>query len=125
LYRGGRTSDALSHYQHVRRQLTDELGIEPGLALQELHRQVLAKDPAVDVPSRGRRPGGAVTPHQLPAPPSVFVGRCLEFDRLSAASATGGIVLVSGSGGIGKSWLALYWAHSQLHRFPDGQLFVN
>ena len=45
LYRSGRQADALEHYQHARRRLVNELGIEPGRELQELERSILAHDP--------------------------------------------------------------------------------
>ncbi|MFC6092932.1 ATP-binding protein [Saccharothrix lopnurensis] len=73
-------------------------------------------------------PDPASAPHQLPAPPSPFVGRREELDRLDAAVANSSTVVVSaiaGAGGIGKTWLALNWSHRDLGRFPDGQLFVD
>jgi YVTN family beta-propeller protein len=51
LYRGGRQSDALDAYRGVRTVLRDELGIEPGSRLQQLHRDVLTHDPKLDRPS--------------------------------------------------------------------------
>ncbi len=48
LYRSGRQADALDAYQDARRALVDGLGIEPGIALQELERSVLRQDPALD-----------------------------------------------------------------------------
>jgi tetratricopeptide (TPR) repeat protein len=62
----------------------------------------------------------------------VFTGRDRELDRLSELLgervATGTPVVIAtigGIGGVGKTWLALHWAHRHLDRFPDGSLFVN
>ncbi|MDX6637741.1 MAG: hypothetical protein QOJ01_1252, partial [Solirubrobacterales bacterium] len=49
LYRCGRQADALAAYRDARRTLVDEVGIEPGTALRQLERQVLAQDPALDL----------------------------------------------------------------------------
>ncbi|HEX4224756.1 MAG TPA: BTAD domain-containing putative transcriptional regulator [Pseudonocardiaceae bacterium] len=133
LYRSGRQADALNHYHHARRQLDDELGVEPSPELRELHHQILANDPRL-IPVQERRtpaPVGNVVPvpRQLPPPPRSFTGREAELGgltaRLDAARATVRISVIAGTGGVGKTWLALHWAHQNLHRFPDGQLFVN
>jgi DNA-binding SARP family transcriptional activator len=49
LYRGGRQAEALQAYQDARRALVDELGIEPGPGLQQLHRRILEQDPSLNV----------------------------------------------------------------------------
>ena len=71
-------------------------------------------------------------PRQLIGAPRHFIGRDAEMAQLTAdldgAVETGGTVLISalaGAGGIGKTVLALHWAYHNLHRFPDGQLFVD
>ncbi|WP_158678663.1 tetratricopeptide repeat protein [Streptomyces sulphureus] len=75
---------------------------------------------------------GPVVPRQLPAAPLAFIGRNAELASLSSAleaSVPAGspvvISAIGGTGGIGKTWLALHWAHQHINRFPDGQLFVN
>ena len=50
LYRAGRQAEALDAYQAARAALVDELGIEPGQRLRELHQQILTQDPALDLP---------------------------------------------------------------------------
>ena len=47
LYRSGRQADALAAYQHARRSLVDDLGLEPSEELQELQRRILARDPGL------------------------------------------------------------------------------
>ncbi len=50
-YRAGRQAEALETYQAARSALVDELGIEPGRPLRELHQQILRQDPALDLPT--------------------------------------------------------------------------
>src|SRR4051812_18449746 len=55
LYRSGRQAEALSVYQEARRALVEELGIEPGKPLRDLHQAILNQDPALDLPSTEQR----------------------------------------------------------------------
>ncbi|WP_232837429.1 AfsR/SARP family transcriptional regulator [Lentzea terrae] len=135
LHQAGRTADALERYRQVRDRLVAEFGTEPGPALRELHQRLLAEPlPAAELlvsaePRAASDPLATAgshppVPRQLPAAPVPFVGRHAELDVLGA----GGTVLISavaGSGGIGKTWLALHWAHRHAARYPDGQLFVD
>jgi DNA-binding SARP family transcriptional activator len=128
LYRSGRPADALESYRQVRERLADELGTDPSPPLRRLHEQVLATDPALLVPAARPAPRPAV-PRQLPARPRLFTGRTRELAELDALLAPGNdaaaVVVVTGLGGMGKTWLAAHWAHRHLDRFPDGQLHVN
>jgi DNA-binding SARP family transcriptional activator/tetratricopeptide (TPR) repeat protein len=125
LYRSGQQGIALAAYRHVRRQLVDEVGIEPGPGLRDLNQRILRSDAQLllapqppasaagqrdeakspDVPEqasgdRGRLP----RPNMLPAGVAGFTGRVRELAVLSglvggargAAGGTGGVV---GSGG--------------------------
>ncbi|MFG2049458.1 ATP-binding protein [Micromonospora sp. NPDC048935] len=68
-------------------------------------------------------PPAQIRPAQLPAPVSGFAGRAAQLLALDAAD--GPVVLVVGTGGVGKTTLILHWAHRSAERFPDGQLHVN
>jgi DNA-binding SARP family transcriptional activator/tetratricopeptide (TPR) repeat protein len=136
LHRAGRSADALDHYQQLRERFVEELGADPGAMLQNLHRRILAADHSLLPAPPGTAPEPVAIPRQLPAAPAPFVGRRDELDRLDATLSAGpseeapggGMVLISaigGAGGVGKTWLALHWAHRNLQRFPDGQLFVD
>ncbi|WP_240958011.1 AfsR/SARP family transcriptional regulator [Streptomyces chilikensis] len=137
LYRCGRQTEALRCYDRTRRLLAEEMGIDPGPSLRELHHRILTADPGLDLsPPTAVRPAGAAkirpVPRQLPAPPSVFVGRERELADLDAllkqpcdTNPLLVIAAIGGVGGVGKTWLALRWAHEKLDAFPDGQLYVN
>ncbi|WP_433271078.1 BTAD domain-containing putative transcriptional regulator [Actinosynnema sp. CS-041913] len=113
----GLHAEALAHYEALRRRLADELGVDPSPELREIHRRMLADD---------RAPASAhPVPRQLPAAPRWFTGRLDELAALDELLGHPGTAVVSGSGGIGKSTLALRWAHRHADRFPGGLLFVN
>ncbi|HTI23491.1 MAG TPA: BTAD domain-containing putative transcriptional regulator [Kutzneria sp.] len=125
LYRNGRQAEALSHYEALRTRLVGELGTDPGVQLRQLHQWILTANPVLAAPAR---PSDQVVPRQLPAPPTGFAGRTAELAELDGALAdTDGvpIAVVVGNGGIGKTTLALRWAHTRADDFPDGQLHVN
>src|SRR5436189_1230445 len=62
LYRSGRQADALELYRRTRELYVEELGIEPGPALQELERAVLRQDPSLQAPPRAAPPPSAAAP---------------------------------------------------------------
>jgi hypothetical protein len=69
----------------------------------------------------------SAVPRQLPAVVSTFSGRLNELAQLDSALGSGTVVIsaVNGTAGVGKTALALHWAHRVADRFPDGQLYVN
>jgi DNA-binding SARP family transcriptional activator/tetratricopeptide (TPR) repeat protein len=140
-YRCGCRAEALDTYRAARDVLAGEIGAEPGPGLQALHQQILHDDPvlAVPVPGRpagpsGQRAGAALAgevPRQLPAAVACFTGRHAELAALTGLLGPGGaapalvISAIGGTAGVGKTALAIQWAHQVAGRFPDGQLYVN
>ncbi|WP_330276889.1 tetratricopeptide repeat protein [Lentzea sp. NBC_00516] len=114
LHRSGNDAEALRHYEIVRHRLADELGADPSKPLQDMHQRIL----------NGSVEERAAGPRQLPAPHPWFTGRTGELAALGSAG-TVVITAIGGTGGIGKTALALHWAHRHLAEFPDGQLYVN
>jgi DNA-binding SARP family transcriptional activator/DNA-binding GntR family transcriptional regulator len=121
LYRAGRQAEALAVYHEFRATLQQELGMEPSAALNDLQRQVLNQDPALDLRRRDdRAKGGPVrlavadgSPGHGPDDdvPDVLVGRTGELELLemafeAAAGGLGATALIVGPAGIGKTVLA-------------------
>ncbi|GAA4684784.1 AfsR/SARP family transcriptional regulator [Phytohabitans rumicis] len=117
LFRSGRTAEALDVYADVRERLAAELGTEPGPVLRRAHAQVL------------RDTGdGRTVPRQLPTDLPTFAGRAPELsmlDELLSRADGARIAAIVGTAGVGKTTLAVRWAHRVRGRFPDGQLYVN
>ena len=128
-YRCGRQADALHAYHRCRAVLASELGLEPGPELRRLQTAVLAQDPSLDwqphpaagavtAPAPPARTGAAPAEAQPGAPQSAegspgpfLVGRDAELAHLrdalrQAASGHGGVVVLVGEPGVGKTTLA-------------------
>ncbi|MFC8615751.1 BTAD domain-containing putative transcriptional regulator [Micromonospora purpureochromogenes] len=119
----GRQADALAVYREGRRIYAEELGIEPGAALQELHQRVLAGDLALAGPED---PAPAPV-RALPRAISDFIGRQQTVSRLVKEIGEDGarIQLIDGMAGSGKTTLAVHLATALGDRYPDAHLFID
>jgi DNA-binding SARP family transcriptional activator/tetratricopeptide (TPR) repeat protein len=129
-YGTGDSAGALAAYDVARRTLAEHLGTEPGPELRRFQAVVLRQEDDVAGPPGAATPstGAVPRPRQLPAALPTFVGREAALGRLDAA-VTGDdatpVLHVTGPAGVGKTTLAVHWAHRAAARFPDGQLYVN
>ncbi|MEU2735502.1 BTAD domain-containing putative transcriptional regulator [Streptomyces sp. NPDC007095] len=146
----GQRPAALSTYLTVSDRLADELGIDPGPELRDAHQAVLrdaastAAGPGAGASEARTAEGPAASdlvgpraaplpvPAQLPLDLPTFTGRRAELDEVLAPLSSQGrsaetvvISAIGGMAGVGKTTLAVHWAHRVTDRYPDGQLYVN
>jgi len=140
----GQQAAALVLFDTVRARLDAQLGVTPGAELRAAHLRVLRGQLPVTVPGEfpASAPAASTGPHpppaQVPTDVAEFTGReshlraldALLPDRSVAAppdfsSARSAIVTIAGMGGVGKTALAVHWAHRVREHFSDGQLYVN
>ena len=98
LYRSGRQADALELYRRTRETLSEELGIEPGLELQELERRMLQHDPELERPRSAPRPAEDGAPVPISRRPQVLVLAALALAAVAAAIAAIALTVGGSSG---------------------------
>ena len=122
LYRSSRQAEALEVMREGRRLLVDELGIEPGPELRRLEQAILAHDPELAAEQPGR-----ASPAALPAPADELIGRDAELAEIAGVLAEPGVRLLTlaGTGGVGKTRLALEVARRVAGRYGGGAVHVD
>ena len=120
LVRSGQRGAALNQYETLRKTLADELGIEPEAETNELYAQIYAGEIEI-------APAAPATPHNLPNPATPFIERRADLDgitrRLEDPNCR--LLTLTGTGGIGKTRLALETARYELTNFRQGVYFVS
>jgi predicted ATPase/DNA-binding SARP family transcriptional activator len=147
LHRAGRTAEALAGYREHARLLAEELGLEPGRELRELHAALLRDDPALErwpaeevaepavapqggernlASSGGKEQGAAVVPDvHLPEHLDRLLGRDGDLRQLTALVQERRLVTVTGAAGCGKTRIGVQAARDSAADFADGVWFVD
>lgn len=134
LYRSGRQGDALRCFQEARATLVEDMGLEPGPELRKLEEAILRQDPELDwqpppgPPLRvaaGEAEDRSGPLSSLPRHLTSFIGRGAERAEVAAALARSRLVTLHGTGGCGKTRLALAVAEDVSAGFPQGVWFVD
>lgn len=124
LYRCGRQAEASNVYYRTRARLVDELGMEPGPALQGLLKDILKQDPGLATPSPA--PPASRQPHSnLPHQLTSFIGRETEVTVVTRLLADHRLVTLTGPGGIGKTRLAIEAARRIHNDRPVPVYFID
>lgn len=125
LHRTGRQGEALRHASEFRRMLRDDMGLDVSPAMQALESTILANE-AADLPTERHPPQrvqGALAPELLGA--TSFVGRDQDLATLTKAVREHAVVTVTGSGGVGKTRLAMRVAGELVEQFSNGVTVVQ
>lgn len=128
----GRRRDALLQYDLLREALSQELGTQPGAGTRRLYEQIRSGSypaPPPPSPSVADRPleGTAERPsrHNLPVPLTSFVRRGREMVELKRSLSMTRLLTLTGTGGTGKTRLAIEAARELVGAYPDGVWLVE
>ena len=127
LYRSGRQVEALRAFDRHRRQLAEDVGVEPAVELRELEGAILRHDRSLDLARRGagRRGGAATSTTNSRCALTSFIGRTAEVEGGDRNLSDHRLVTLTGPGGVGKTRLASEIASRAATRFPGGVRLVD
>ena len=118
LYRQGLQAEASSVYHNTRSRLMDELGMRPGPVLDQVFRDILKHAGNLDT-------AWSQSQGNLPHPLTTFIGRRDDLDHLIRRIVNIRLLTLTGSGGIGKTRLAIELARQISRSFPDGLWLID
>ncbi|WP_344966088.1 BTAD domain-containing putative transcriptional regulator, partial [Crossiella cryophila] len=122
----GRQAAALEVFAAIRDRLGHDLDVRPGAALREAHLRVLRGDiPAAHSGLTALLTPAQPRPAQLPPALGGFTGRATALAQLAELPPGSEPILLTGTAGVGKTALAVHWAHRIRGEFPDGQLYLD
>jgi len=116
----GQHSEALKQYQTCEQILRKELNLDPQPETRALYKRIRKGDVK---PVQAIKPEPVISEHNLPLQISSFIGREKEIDEVKNLIAKNRLVTLVGTGGIGKTSLALQVGHTLLNEYPDGVWF--
>jgi DNA-binding SARP family transcriptional activator len=120
--------EGTAYYLESWRRLRDEADEQGARVLQQHHERL--QHPPARVQTHKARDEDVI-PRGLPLDIQDFVGRASQLAALDAATRrastnnTGGVIVVDGMAGVGKTALLVHWGHLARNRFPDGELYMD
>ncbi|CCH30318.1 tetratricopeptide repeat protein [Actinosynnema sp. NPDC047251] len=128
LYSLGRGEEGVQYFFDFYRRAKDEDRPEQADELRRFHDRLVADDARPAAGSAAAAPDGVLSPRHLPYDVDGFAGRhdlLARMDDLVPAPPRPRLVALDGPPGVGKTALAVHWAHRVADRFPHGVWFVN
>lgn len=134
LWHSGERASALAAYEKIRSRLAEELGVDPDPELAVLHTQILRADTWEQTSDTGRaappaRDQGFVVRNDLPRDIPDFTGRDRALTKIFGLArrdeSRAKICVLTGSGGVGKTTVAVRAGHELADEYVDGQLFID
>lgn len=125
LYQLGRQREALELFESLRRTLAEDLGVDPGPQVRDLHARILRHDPSVSLAIASVARSGTPGRTNVPAEIVPLIGRRSEVEQLESLLAVSRLITLTGIGGVGKTHLALHLARAQAPMFARGVWFID
>ena len=120
----GDMSKVAASYERCVKSLR-EFGMEPSEQTKELYKDLKSGKETARVSSAKTKRTKNETSSNIPVPLTSFVGREKELKEIARLLSTSRLLTLTGSGGVGKTRLAIHTAHDSIRKFKDGVFWVG